>query len=180
MKKIAGALLVVMALGSTETAFAFNGERQGFLLGLGVGASSYTIENRDGKTGLETDLKIGYGYTNQFQVFYTNKVNFGSAEGDYSLQMHGLTGIGANYYFNPLAPSFFVGGGVGLATHNFISSDSEHDSISDSGAGVYISGGYEFARHWNVELSIVRDSIDYDRGSRSAMTFMVTVNALAY
>lgn len=189
MKRIVGALLVVMALGSTETAFAFNGERQGFLLGFGIGASSYKISDKDGKIGLETDLKIGYGFTNQFQVFYTNKVNFstyddaGYSHDESGLSLHGLSAIGANYYFSPLAPSFFVGGGVGLASHGDISTDSEHDSDSsesNSGAGFYISGGYEFARHWNVELAVIRDSIDYERGNRSAWTYMVTLNGLAY
>ena len=182
MKKIVGALLVVLALGSTETAFAFNGERQGFLMGLGIGVSSCKVENRDSRVGLETDLKIGYGFTNQFQLFYTNKVNFSSAEGDDSgLAVHGLTGIGANYYFSPEAPSFFVGGGVGLASDYLISTDSDDDTDSHSGTGYYLNGGFEFARHWNVELSVIRDSIDYGGSeNKGAWTFMVTINALAY
>jgi hypothetical protein len=182
MKRIVGALLVVLALGCTESASAFDGQRQGFLLGFGVGAGSYKIEDRDSKAGLVTDLKIGYGFTDQFQLFYTNKVTWRSADdwdGD-GLILHGLTGIGANYYFRPAAPSFFVGGGLGLASHGFISTDSDVDSESDSGFGFYLGGGFEFARHLNVEFSVLWDTIDYGYDDASAWTYMVTLNALAF
>lgn len=204
MKRIIGALLVVMTLGSTGTAFAFNGAREGFLMGFGIGASQYTIDygknsgsyyyysgptGKESTTGVETDLKIGYGFTDQFQMFYTNKVNFGSTDdrsGDSQLTVHGLTAIGANYYFSPTSPSFFLGGGVGLAAHRIIDTDSDsngNDEDNNSGTGFYINGGFEFAKHWNVELSVVMDSIDYGGtydGDRSALTYMITINGLAY
>lgn len=187
MKRIIGALLVVMTLGSTGTAFAFNGAREGFLLGFGIGASQYKIDDTDSKSGLETDLKIGYGFTDQFQMFYTNKVHWSSSDdyyGDSHLTVHGLTGIGANYYFSPTSPSFFIGGGVGLAAHRIINTDSDNNNDSDnnSGSGFYVNGGFEFAKHWSIELAAVKDTIDYGgfAGDRGAWTYMITLNGLAY
>lgn len=177
MKRLLGALLIVLALGSMETAAAFNGQRQGFLLGFGLGASSLKYEAGGSNTSLVSDLKLGYGFSDQFLLFYTNKVNWRSAGGDVDgLALHGMSGIGANYYFTPNAPSFFLGGGVGLASRYLIRTDSDGDINSHSGTGFYLGGGFEFARHWNLELSVIRDTTD----GLSAWTYMVTINALAY
>jgi len=171
--------VVMMLIGISGSAFAWDGERQGFLLGLGIGldATNNNPEYGDSKTevGLGTDFKLGYAFTNQLMLLYTNKVGWLSI--DSVIVTDGLSALGMNYYLDPKAPSFFFGGGLGVALRD---APFEEDAVNSTGFGFYAETGYEFARHWNVALTLRYGNPKSDDWSTSAISAALTVNVLGY
>lgn len=193
-------LIIFILLFLTVTVSAFDGKRKGFILGGGIGPgfTSFTQElsfwdpffgytkiksDRENKAALMTDFKIGYAPTDFWEIYYTSKVSwFGleSVSGDVTIA-NGLGALGATYYFKPEAPSLFVAGGIGISTW---SAPFESGSDTWIGFGLFAGAGYEFARHFNVELDLLWGKPgDSEFGidvSTNALSVRVTVNALAY
>jgi hypothetical protein len=163
--------LVVAALVGTAmflaagSASAFDGQRHGFMLGIGLGAgfSSFTQEiespigngsGSDSKGGLATEFRIGGGIGNQFFLYYSNKVNWFSIENvnnDKVTIADGVGSVAGQYFFKPESPSGFVSGGLGIGGW---STPMESNSSSLSGFGMFAGGGYEFSHLWSVEGSL--------------------------
>lgn len=187
-------------LNCASDAFAFDGQRQGFILGIGAGPglTSFTqtldlgswpgggseTTDRENKFGLQTDFKIGYAPSNTFQVYYSNKVSwFGieNALGEDVIITSGVMGVGASYYLSPEAPSLFFGGGLGVSVWN---APFEDGSEAWTGFGLYTWAGYEFSRHWNVELDVVWGKPSKQESgieaSANALSLMFKVDVLGY
>jgi hypothetical protein len=145
--------------------------RKGFVLNLGLGpaATRYSFTDRnfagsaETKIGVGTDLKIGHAASDQLLIYYSNDASFFSPADEY-LVSSGLSGVGVTYFLMPQAPSYYVDGAIGIAAWNVLSqADATLDSMT--GFGLAVGAGYEFARHWLVDVDIV---VGRPRGDFSA------------
>jgi hypothetical protein len=200
-------LMVLIMLFLISNAYAFDGKRKGFFLGggLGPGFTSFketitysgwfdgeSSESSDweSKFGLMTNFKIGYAPSDVVEIHYTNKISwfaskvyfFGESMGEDVTMASGLSALGVTYYFKPEAPSPFIAGGVGLST---LSLPFESHSEIKFGGGLFAGGGYEFTRHFSVELDLIWGKVSdlalFGIGSSTnVLSVTLTVNALAY
>jgi len=190
------ALIACLTLCVATSASAFDGNRKGFILGggLGLGLTSFTqtvefmgmstTSDRENKFAVMTDFKIGYGATEQVLVYYTNKVSWFSLEnvyGDNVIIVNGVGGVGMTYFFQPVTPSPYIMGGLGLSTWN---APFEEGSEAWYGFGLAVGAGYEFSRHYSIEVNLTWGEPGKEVGgvkaSSNALSLMVTINALAY
>ena len=162
-------VLTVLIVTATSV-YAFDGERKGFILGFGIGPgyTNFSQEinglelDSEGKVSIATDFKIGYGFNEQFLLYYENRVSwfkmtsvsdcdfaygFRCAEEDVTIA-HGIGLVGMSYYFQTEAPSFYILGSVGVSTW---SAPFETNSDTSVGFGISGGGGYEFTKHWSIE-----------------------------
>jgi hypothetical protein len=143
---------------------AFDNHRRGFIIG-GIGGGAIIIWNEridDVKSdneidpALHTDFRIGGGFKgDKFMLYYWNVVNWFVIEewsGEKTPIMSGVTGAGMSYYFKPTSPSSYINCGIGVAGWK---ETIETDSEFWWGPGFMVGLGYEFKRHWSVELGIM-------------------------
>jgi hypothetical protein len=198
MKKGFCILIIVLAFQwSAKPALSFDGRRQGFILGGGLGfnITSYTqtiegngdsyTSDRENKGAFSTNFKIGYAPNEQTEIYYTSKVSwfgFENVLGDNVTVAFGMGGIGITHNLEPAVPTFFVTGGLGYSTWSLPLEDDPPDTWY--GLGIYGGGGYEFSRHYNVEFVIAYGNPSDSEGGVEVRTngavFKLTVNALAY
>lgn len=176
---------------------AFDGQRKGFLLGIGIGPglTSYTQKvtvqmvsvesDRENTAGVMTDFKIGYAPDNSWAIYYTSKVSwFGmtNALGNDVTIANGLGAVAVSYWFNQQAPSPFIAGGIGFSTWSLPFEDNPPDTWM--GAGLFAGGGYEFSRHWSVEGYLSwgkpEDKVYGIEVSSNVLSLTFTVNVLGY
>jgi len=154
--------MIILMLMAPLTANAFDGERKGFMLNLGLGFGqgkvSWTGGSLDG-TGFGPDLKIGGGPSNQVLVYYTNRVLWWEPEGYSQKLVTGMSAVGVSYFLQPQAPSFFFSGALGLGV--FTNSDFDDP---DSGIGFTIGVGFEFSRNYIIEFTFMHAGLDMDSG----------------
>ena len=150
-------VLVVLLLTFTTSTYAFDGNRQGFILGLGVGPglTSYSFEgigtdDRTNKASVNTDFQIGYAPNNQLLIYWMSKVQWYSLETIFGSAIYasGVGGLGLSYYFEKEGPSLYLTGGVGFAS---VAAPFEDNIETEYGFGIAAGVGYEFAKHWSVE-----------------------------
>jgi hypothetical protein len=184
-----------MLVGST-TACAFDGRRRGFILGGGAGgaATSFTREvnnpygsgtpdNRlDGdELGFATDIKLGFGFNDQFLMYLDTSTRVTSP------LENSMFGPAVSIYLRPNAPSAYVLAGFGFALF-------EYGGLTYGGESLSAGFGWEFSRHWSVEVTGSYRAGHRDEGpepltflaplepgieTRSFSVF-VTINGLAY
>lgn len=143
--------VVMLGLGAGP-ARAFDGGRQGFLLGFGVGAGLLDAPNYSvgqGNSGVQTDLKIGHGISEQWQVFYTGKQYWRYSDGGF--MTGGFPALGTAYYLKAMPPSAFVTGGAGAWLMG-AGAAGFGAGLSVIGPGMFLGVGYEMARHISLEL----------------------------
>jgi len=187
---------LVVILCSTTVAGAFDGERQGFIIGAGVGAglTTYTqtisyegfswTSDRESELPIMTDFKIGYAPSDFLEIYWMNKVSwfgFENAFGDDVTIANGLGGLGVTYFFEPVAPSLFLTGGIGFSSWT---TPFEEDADTWYGLGLTTGAGYEFAPHWCVEGSACwgnpsteESGIDF---TTDALSLKLTINVVGY
>ena len=175
----------------TTTLFAWDGQRQGFILGGGFGGSvtSFTQDvdysgtsetsDRENKVGVATDFRIGYAFTNQFLLYYMSKGAWFSAEnsqGDEVTFLSTLGPIGISYYFTEESPSLYVTLGAGF-TSWYAPFEDEQDI--QGGAGFFIGLGYEFIEHVSIEVDIMvsntsmdEDGVETSTNSTSILVYL--------
>ena len=160
-------------------------QRKGFILNLGIGGGSFSAGAAEGgprnsATGITTDFKIGWAPSDQVLLYYSNDAAFFSDPtfDDDVINVSGLTGFGATWFVRPAAPSFYVGGSIGVSTWAFISNDGDSDAIT--GSGFAITGGYEFARHFMIDADVVFGRPGDEFGRLSTRTIRLAINWLLY
>ena len=181
-----GSSLAISILCSTSI-YAFDGERKGFILGggLGVGYLSNTTswDNSydtgsitESRTVFQTYFKIGYAPSNTLEIFYSSRISWWS---DRSLLWLGLGAVAFTLYFDNISETgWFVSGGIGhsnMSEFNFSTS-----SVSRSGFGLFGGAGYEFSKHWTVEVDLQYSAVTDDRRDTDSFGVLVTVNVLAF
>lgn len=160
MKKIILSTVCAGLLSVSAMADTFDGSRQGFMLGLGIGVTSVSTEidfnggiHADERaSGLATSFKIGYGFNEQFSLYYTNQVDWYTFDG--SSTSVGLTGIGANFYIDSNALFY----GTAMLGFGVISEINNNDA--STGSAFEVGVGYDVAPHMSVEASYLHVNID--------------------
>lgn len=151
-RQIAGLILLLCS----ASAQAFNDQREAFLVGLGIGYHGTRLDlggaDSDNVAGIASSVRIGFGLSNQFTLYYLSEGNWYNRGGDtWSL---GLNGLGAAYYFSPRARSAYLHFGYGYSYSSL-----PRDSGSNNrkfGNGYTLGAGYEFMPHLNLEASFLR------------------------
>jgi len=152
MKKI---MLVICCLCFFSSLSAWDGKRQGFIFGggLGIGPAIITGSGADDLVDWDVEVRvpvvtsfyIGGALNDQLMMYYNEKTNW------YKLGGHIWTASNSTfaitYFFEEEAPSFEVSGGIGLATVSAIDVDSE----TNYGIGLHFTAGFEFYPHCMVE-----------------------------
>lgn len=168
---------LMLGLGASP-ARAFDGGRQGFLIGFGVGAGLLDATNYslgDGNSGVQTDLKIGHGISEQWQVFYTGKQYWRSSDG--AFMTGAFPALGTAYYLQPTTPSAFVTGGAGAWIMG-AGAAGFGAGLSVIGPGMFLGVGYEMARHVSLELD-ASTCAPSEPGGRF-MNVALTLNLMGY
>jgi hypothetical protein len=200
--KLSSMLIVAVVVASMAvSAFAFDGRREGFILGggFGLGSTSHTEKheypgysystNGESKVGFQTNFKIGWGASQQLEIYYTQISSFFSTSSVYIRDvtiLDAIGAIGASYSFKPVAPTPFITGGLGMSIWAVPFEDNPPEAWS--GFGLYGGVGYEFYKHYSAELDLAygkpKLSKSYFFGSEewstSAFSVRLTINALAY
>jgi len=158
IKNITKYLVTALVLaGSLSTAQAFDGDRKGFQLGLGIGAHTSAVDNITGvnqganvesERRLATAFHIGYGFTNQLTVFLGAKggaVRMNDVDGSLA-----IAGFGATYYLSNSAPSLYL---TGLAGSGSLTLETDAKDKDVSGSGWLVGVGYEFSPRVHLELT---------------------------
>lgn len=173
-------LLVVVIV---PVATAFDGSRRGFILGVGGGYHTTDIDREIGfpfpavgivsesRSGIATTFKIGVGISNQFTLCYVRNASWYTAT---DLTAAGIGGIGGSYYLSASSPSAFVLFEFGFADIVSVGNRSE----SETGAGYMIGGGYEFAKHFQLEATYLNG--DLKSGGIDISSIQIIVTYLAY
>lgn len=185
--------LVVAMVGMSGTAFAWDGQRKGFILGggAGLGLMSYEqsvdgvkIGDTESTVPLATDFRIGYAPNNLLQIFYVNKVSWFGMEnilGDEVTVASSVGGIGVVRYMEEAAPSYFFMASIGASSWD---TPYEEDSEAWTGFGFSLGWGYEFSPHFSFEnsISIGEPSIDESGYTykTSAVSIHANINVLGY
>lgn len=179
---------ITASLLTISSAQAFDDQREGFLMSFGAGLSSvnseltaynnyygnsFSIDERS--LGFATAFKIGYGFNNQFLLYYTNDVSwFGiDAINNNDTFITGGSAIGASYYIDENGPIYITGAiGLGIFS-NFSSGDS-----ADLGSTFSVGAGYEITPH--VQLEATWQHTSTENYSDYYSDTDVTTNALRF
>ena len=182
-------LLAASCVLIAASASALDNNRRGFVIGagLGWGSAKQTLETSGGginlsanatSGGLATDFRVGAGLNERWLLYYTNQqVFFRAADTDFA---QGITGAGATYFFQPQSPSLLIDFALGAGV--LWNADANE---SDSGFGVLLGLGYEFARHFQIKADwyyteLGKDTIGETEVTASFGTFRITLNWLGY
>lgn len=147
--------MIVLATCSVS---AFDGDRQGFVAGGGLGfapVADWSIGSfssiGEKSSGVAVKAFVGYGYDDNFLivlqrdgVFNKNRTIDNADENIFQ----GFTGVVLYYYFGEAGSSFFISSGVGVQDFRFLDSDTDNYK---SDFGYHIGAGYEFYEH--IQLS---------------------------
>lgn len=181
---------------------AWDGHRQGFLLGFGAGLGNVTYEqeieghggsitsDKENNIGFVTDFKIGYAPNNKLELYYTNQVVWFSMENaldDDVIIADGVGAIGVSYFMAPQLstaawyPSFFLSAGFGLSSWG---TPMEEDTDTWDGTGYFVGVGYEFTKHYRVSLNyFANDPSIKENGytfTTTSNAFLLTFSGLAF
>lgn len=159
MKKIA-AMLILM-LPAFSSAAVFNGNRHGFVAGIGIGfaphiswkSTSDGLPYVTGESGFAAHWVLGYCFGQKDMVvyegnhtWYTSSDVYRGANRQVSL-LQALWGVSWYHYYGRAGRSVFTTLGAGIYLN------SEAWSVaSRGGTALMLGGGYEFARHFQVGL----------------------------
>jgi len=180
----------VLLLLSLSSASAWDGKRQGFVLGLGAGYGNidYTdvqsvhldSNSRSDKVGAITFMpKLGYAFTDSFSLLYFRhpfELKAKDPQGGTQTLVACVEQVGFNYYFGDKDPSFYIGAGTGKS-YFFKGADNQSDTALHGGGSFY-SIGYEFATHYSIELTSMQGTLDNNQGQFKGMG--LTLNVLGY
>ena len=194
-------LLAPVILINATNAFAWDGKRKGFVLGVGAGGGLASFkpyakfsdnETSDGertsKFAFMSDFKIGYAPSNQVALYWMSKVAWFGYKLEFEGEVfqsytaaNGFGGVGVTYYFQPEGPSPYLTAGLGFSTWD---APFEENSDGLSSSGIALGAGYEFSKHWSLEGNFSWGSPNEGNESREigfrTLAVRVTVNVLGY
>lgn len=157
---------LAMILLSVIPAFSFDGNRQGFILGGGIGPSLTTYAQelrapsgstkeipRETRVGFATDFMIGYGFNDRFALVGFNKINWFQYENPYRKEMAVLVdeGIGTIIHLDQNASRApYLHFGFGFSGW---SGFSDKDEPTTPGIAVAGGIGFEIKAHYGIQLN---------------------------
>ena len=186
---------------------SLRGQRKGFIFGLGVGIgrTSFTkpfaeyywrnayesewASERQAKSALVTELKIGHGLTDQFLLYYTSRISWLPLTHFYKDTMvaNGTAGAGLMYFPFRRIGLYFVGN-IGLSTLVTWQPPLTLEHARQTGVSVSGGIGYEFLSHLSIDFTINSgnatmtkvDDLSEIALTDEIVTFSVNLNMLAY
>ena len=193
MIKLARLALLALAMLATlfsGTGFAFDGNRAGFILGIGAGGgyarTSVTTPNFPdlsvSKFAGKTDFFIGYAPSNRLAITWSNKVSWYSYARYYSFFADDIIarddfilasstgGLGITYFLSEDINANFIQAVIGF---NFVFApfeDDPDDPDSSTGFGLSIGVGREVSKNWIIGLDAT-----WGRPESDATTFGIGV-----
>ncbi len=171
---------MIMVISVVISVYAFDGKRQGFVIGGGIGPA-FTSFHEEGKfefcspygeyetdrngIGLQYSIRAGYAPIDRLAFYAFGKDIFfeyegGIYHGDFALfedsQIYttGFLGFGTVYFHKAVYPSFYAKGEVAYPVTNssFIQPDFSLSKGGPPGFSLCFGLGYEFAQNWCAEL----------------------------
>ena len=137
--------LIITLITFSNVASAFDGERNGFVLGLGIGYHKTDINGNfsehpgisanESPAGFATSFRLGLGLSSQAIIYYINDINWYNEDSEGDLTIVGISGFGFSYYFSRTPGSLYLTTAFGAGVRN---------ETSDSQAPVYSGVGYSF------------------------------------
>jgi hypothetical protein len=189
-------LLIIIMMLLSSNAFAWDKERKGFILSLGGGGGVVTYKqtvsegfqsiesDRENGFSFWTNFEIGYAPSNQIMILYSNVVPWFKMTNIYNSDVTMISGVGGptiTYYLQPSSPSFFIGGGFGLAVWQ---APFESGNDAWTGIGLIAKAGYEFAKNVNFAVHILygnpSKTILGVEGETNAVNIGFTVSWIGY
>ena len=146
-------LILLAAILHPSQGQAFDGERQGFFIGLGAGAGSVDELSGD-DLGFVTSFKIGGGPSNHVLVYGSNRVIY--INGSYL----GMSALGASYFLRPSGHSLFIAGEVGLTAYNSRTGFRTGPNGSYSNIGFTLGIGYQLPVDLLLEADYMQASME--------------------
>lgn len=143
----------ITALMLTTNVQAFDDNKEGFILGLGIGASSIKTDIVGGDSrdsALATSLKLGYGLNEQLTVYLGAIGDAYKYDGKGKSVNTALTGIGIDYYFDANKP-YYVTGMIGASTITDL-----QKSKDQTGYGFLVGAGYEITDHVTLQADYMK------------------------
>jgi hypothetical protein len=173
--RISSVVLVLAVVLCCMPALAFDREREGFVLGFGMGPSvAWSTSETDDEShvyyGIGTEFTMGYAFTGQIQVQYAGRSNW-----IHIYYPMATLSAGVTYYFRPEAPSLFITGGGGAATPPLTI---ESSGDLEAGGNAFAGAGYEWTPYWRVSMEYTR--YWYRHYDRDFDEIRVVVGFLAY
>jgi len=187
-------LLIISLLIFSHQSLAFDDDRKGFMIGIGLGIQKTNINERNlnaasnSETGMATSFKIGGGITQRFSLYYVRSASWFNApytEDSNTSDIYyvsGLSGLGASYYFQNSAPSAYITSAIGIGDFAAPLED-DIDSDTDTGSAFMVGGGYELNKHIQFEATYLRTSIDgksLNASDFKTASLQFTINYLWY
>lgn len=152
--------LIIVILLFSQTVLAFDSERQGLVVGAGIGyaPTAYTEissfqNSRVTTEGIAGSLIAGYGYNENtlfLLMFEGFKTNTHSIVSPSESIIQGFSGVGVRFYFDDIGSSFFISSCIGL--QRYINSQKSEFS-HDAGLGFLIGAGYEFTENFQFRTT---------------------------
>lgn len=157
MIKLARLALLAFAMLATATlfsgtGFAFDGNRAGFILGIGPGIGYVRNDltlGTESKFALKTDFLIGYAPSNRMAITWSSKVFWYDSLGITITSSTG--GLGITRFLSEDTQANFISAVIGF---NAIYAPFEDDSESYTGFGLGIGVGREVSKNWIIGLDV--------------------------
>lgn len=157
-------ILVVIVILFTSQTFAFDGKRNGFVLGIGFGyvpLRDVSSTHYDNPLVFAENHTFGYGISNKDIISYDVFLNLLIEKDKDLASIHGTNGICWSHYFKEEFKTFY--NKIGLV------------GLNEPNESLLLEFGYSFKSHWQTSFSF-RKNINGDKFRQ--LTFLLTV--LAY
>ena len=185
---------------------SLRGRRKGFICGIGagVGYTNFTAplavywgdayegswpDLRQTTSAFGTELKIGHGLSDQFLLYYASRISWLPLSNLYRDTMVANGSAGAGMMYFPLRDvNFYLVGSLGLAVLTTWQPPFKLEKARQTGLVVSGGIGYEFLSHLTVDFTVSFghasmihfDDVTEIKFSNEIVTYLVTLNALAY
>ena len=171
MIKLAQLALLALAMLATlfsGTGFAFDGNRAGFILGIGAGGgyartsdTTPYFESIQSKFAGKTDFFIGYAPSNRLAITWSSKVSWYSWNNTQEdiILASSTGGLGITYFLSEDVNANFIQAVTGF---NFVSAPFEDDAGTETGFGLSIGVGREVSKNWIIGLDATWGRPDSD------------------
>ena len=147
-------LAIACLLVTPRDSGAFDGKRQGFLIGFGGGVGRLTSSRgRDlglPATGAQTDLQLGYGVNDRLSVYYSGKQFWHKKNGLFLTDLFPMAGVTCRLQPSERSMSLSVGAGGSL-----IAATRSGEGVAGAGPAAFVGVGYSVAPHLQLQLDTV-------------------------
>jgi len=161
---------------------AFDGQREGFFIGVGIGPGIFRSDLMDPQryhdpeeTGstLSLDLKVGTGVADRLQVYWASKANWVLER---RTTFIGSAGLGIRAYLRTAGSGPFLAVTAGYSSWSGEDPWDDDENAGTAGPGWSLSAGYELGNAWDLELSGFVNRLRSGDPEIDVSSFRVTLN----